>query len=169
MNENVLWEAVRICFHEDDGSLPTIEVEPLRISEIELIFEMLIREGEVTSDDPVFYDQQIDKLLPITSVPNAAKLVAKSEASPFHMAFEGICCNGQELPELGFFFFQDCIAVDYRMGQTWNSAKVFAFFVWLKDFLSLTESAKVKASSSEGPPSPEIFNAAWQEFLSGGL
>lgn len=169
MNESALWEVVHCCFDEDDGSLPTIAIESLSASEIELVFETLIREGRILTEEPFFHDQQTDKMLPLNSVPNAAKLVAEFKASPFHVIIGDICINGQELPELGIFFFQDSIAVDYRMGGEWNAAKVFAFFVWLKHLISLTESGKVITCTQDGPPSPEAFDAAWQTFLSVGL
>jgi hypothetical protein len=169
MDEIALWEQVHCCFDEDDGSLPSVAIESLSASEVGLIFEAFTREGRVTTEEPVFHDQQTDQMLPLNSVSNAAKLVGDLKASPFHLAFGGVTSNGQELPELGVLFFQDSIAVDYRMGKAWDSTKVLAFFTWLKHLVGLTESGKVVACTSDGPPSPEKFDAAWQAFLPVGL
>ncbi len=101
MNEKDLWKHVHCCFDSDDGSLPSIAIEPLRVSEIALIFQILTLEGRIVSESPEFHDQSTDQMRRLESVSNAAKLVAEFKASPFHLVFEGIRSGSQELPELG--------------------------------------------------------------------
>lgn len=160
-----LWNQVHRCFDADDGSLPSIAIESLSPSDLSLIYETLTRDGRVSSVDPVFHDKQSDSMLLLNSVANAAKLVAEYKASPFHLTFSGISSNNRELPELGVFFFQDSISIDYRMGAVWDSALVFAYFAWLKHIVRMTESGKLAACTSDGPPYPEEFDRAWHAFL----
>ncbi|MCG6157277.1 hypothetical protein [Rubinisphaera margarita] len=165
MDKDALWDIVHGCFDEDDGSLPSIAIQPLTPEEIALIFEIFVREGRITTEEPAFHDQQSDKLIPLDSVKNAASLVANYKASPFHLVVRDICFRGHQLPELGMFVFQESIEVDYRMGDDWDATTVFAFFEWLKYLVGQTKNGELAACTREGPPFSEQFDEAWHRFM----
>jgi len=164
MNESTLWNYVHICFDDNDGSLPSIDIENLDAAEIAHIFEVLMLEGKAQLEEAEFYSLENNSMKSINSVSNAARLVPEFKASPFHLVFSGFHVNGREIPELGVFFFQDSISIDYRMGKNWNAYNLYAFFVFLNRIVKMTKQGQVIASVSDGPPYPECFNNAWKLF-----
>ncbi len=100
----------------------------------------------------------------VDSVPDAAKLVAEEDAEPFHHCIEGIVAAGVVLPVLGVFVWQDCVELDYRMGQEWGLAQIAGFFELLRDCCELDPAATVAPAEWEGPPQPDCFLRTWLAY-----
>lgn len=164
MTPEYLWGKVKVCFEIDDGSLPTIEIRDLGSSDVARIYSLIRDESRLVSKHSYFWDTNLKLERHLDDVKNAAELVTENGAEPFHFNVENLTSNGVTLPCLGVHVFQDSIAIDYRMGKSWNLQKVYAFFSWLKEIVELAGGASVVPASSEGPPCPDVFIKAWMEF-----
>jgi hypothetical protein len=117
MTNEDLWKAVRDCFEEDDGSLPSIDLRSLTPGGLSAVYAMLRRRSRPSGTEPAsFWDRQSEEQVLVDLVKDAAALVASGEAEAFHHTIEGLVVAGVELPVLGIFVFPDSIEIDYRMG-----------------------------------------------------
>jgi len=159
----MLWQSVRRCFEENDGSLPTIELKNLSPPELGSRYAAILDSGSVPAD-ATFWDNIDETERRLKDVDNAASLVANRQAAPFHFTIDDVRANDAAIPTLGIHVFQDMLAVDYRMGPEWSPDGVFAFFLWLEALLERTQSGELAPSTSEGPLEPEAFLSAWKLF-----
>jgi hypothetical protein len=165
MNPLELWDIVFPCFENNDGSLPNIELHNLLKEEIGIIYEKIRENSTVVTERPVFWNKKLQSEQHIDDVTNAALLVPQRQAEPFHFCVSGLSYQLIEIPALGFYIFQDIIAIDYRMGNQWGAKQVFSFFSLLKELVDLTERGSLTCFVNDGPPNPKIFQDAWENFL----
>lgn len=165
MNPEELWNIVFPCFNCDDGTLPEIELKNLRNLEIESIYSTIRDCSHIVTDKPTYWDIESQSEKHLDDVPNAALLVPLMKAEPFHFCVAGLKHHDIEIPPLGFYIFQDSIAIDYRMGDQWGPKQVFAFFSWLEIIIESTENGLISTSANDGPPHPNILLDAWRKFL----
>jgi hypothetical protein len=162
--EDELWAKVRDCFATDDGSLPGIEIDCLSSAEVSAVYLNLRGRSHLYNEAAEFWSEVEHASLPIDSVPDAAALVVRYQAAPFHICIDGLVAGGHALPTLGLFIFQDMIAIDYRMGPCWGPGEVKGLFLLLRELCKLAPSAVVKPATGEGPPDPDRFAQAWADF-----
>ena len=103
--------------------------------------------------------------MPISSVPNAATLVVEGRAEPFHCLCQGLSYEGEILPDIGVFVFDDRIALDYRMGQEWDARKLKALFGLLKELKGIDTGAKVSLEDTVLTQLRRHFELVWERFL----
>ena len=162
---NSLWDEVGVCFNNDNGSLPGIEVANLSPTGVSAVYAMLRRRSRLSGDPPEFWNRTRDASVPVDAVSDAAGLVAAGEADAFHHCVEGQVAGGVELPVLGVFVWPDAVELDYRMGREWGPALVAGFFVLLRVCCALYPSEVVLPAKSEGPTYPQRFLRAWSSYL----
>jgi hypothetical protein len=165
MTPDELWQRVKSCFEDDDGSLPAIAIEALSGNEVGSLYEWIRANSRLYNNGFMFWDNGLDRERQLDEVPNAAILVAQYLADPFHFSVEGLTIDGVPLPCLGVFVFQDSIEFDYRMGADWGPPQVVAFFRLLKRLLSATKHGIVAPAECEGPPYPQDFTDAFNAFV----
>ena len=132
MNKTYLWNELHDLFDTDDGSLPEIEIANLNAPQIGAIYSYLLSSGkDVTLGGGMFWDRDLDRDRYINEVENAALLVTKNIADPFHILVGGIEHDETIIPDLGVFIWDDSITLDYRMGSEWGPAELEALFYHL--------------------------------------
>lgn len=164
MTATCLWGKVRRCFESDDGSLPAIQIERLSAAEVAELYLELRRRGSLADPASGFWDKSLASLRPLDDVPNAAELVARYEAEPFHCALV-VRWDGTQMPPLGVHVFQETIAIDHRMGVGWSADAVLAYFGLLADLVSRTMNGVIVPATVGPLPEPESFMEAWHEYV----
>ena len=166
MRVKQLWSIVSPCFICDDGSLPEIELKKLSVSEIGDIYSGIRQNSTLVNKEQSFWDIESQSEKNLDEVSNAAILVPERKAEPFHFCVSNFLYCDTKLPCLGFFIFQEEIAIDYRMGVEWGPEQVFTLFSWLKAIVNSTKNGVVTPAANDGPPHPDKFIKAWENFLS---
>ena len=174
MTNEELWQTVRECFEEDDGSLPGIELSPLTPAGLSAVYALLRNRSQMAGSEPAtFWDRTAEQSISIDSVPDAAALVATGRADAFHHTIQGLRAAGVELPVLGLFVFPDSLEIDYRMGPEWGPAEVAGLFELLRDCCAVAPQTSVRSAEQEGVPDPTAFSKAWAKYsasrMNGGL
>jgi hypothetical protein len=166
MNQFQLWEELHNLFDIDDGSLPEIELTNLKSREIGDIFSFLLSLGkEVRPDGGSFWYGALNRECPIRSVNNAALLVTECEASPFHIVIVGIEVNSTIIPDLGIFFFQESISLDYRKDPQWGPAEIWALFHLLIQTKNLAHDIRIGLWRNEPENMRVKFRNIWNQYL----
>lgn len=165
MEAEQLWEHLHRLFDTDDGSLPEIAIKNLSGDGVIAIFSYLQRNCHDIADNASFWSIEDEQDKPIDCVANAAALVVQHRAEPFHFVCEELAYNGQVLPSIGVFVFDDQINLDYQMGQEWNAAKLKALFGILKDLKRIDVKAKVSIGRHAIPTIRKHFEITWERFL----
>jgi len=165
MKAEQLWEALHQLFDTDDGSLPEIRLLNLSPKGVVAIFSYLQHSCRSSANNQVFWSREDQQDKPINSVANAATLVVEGRAEPFHCLCQGLAYDGEELPDIGVFVFDDQVALDYRMGQEWNAGKLKALFGLLKELTSIDQGAEVSLEDNVLPKVRKHFERTWEKFL----
>ena len=160
------WTIGRVNFETNDGSLPGIELNGLTPDDLRSLFRLITSRGRVSADTKI-WDNRLEKDVPLKSVTDPAGAVAAEVLDPFHFCASEISSDGVQLPVLGFFFFHNAIAIDYRMGSDWSRSRFLAFYSFLRELVSCATAAEVAPEKSEGPPDPDRFLASWNCYLEG--
>lgn len=158
-----LWEQVCENFSQDDGSLPAVEIVNLTPQDVSTLYA-LIRAGSRLVSAVALWDLVSERDRAIDDVGNAGALVATGQLAPFHFVVDQVNAPEHAIPPLGVQVFQECIAIDWRMGPDWGHEEVWAFFVWLQDLVSRTQAGFLELAD-DGPPEGEKFMAAWAQFM----
>ncbi|WP_442481561.1 hypothetical protein [Aeoliella sp. SH292] len=163
-NASWLWDQLHDQFDTDDGSLPDVYVEYQKPEALVSAYLLLRdRATAVVTERPDYWSTSLQQRLPLDTVPNASMLVLSGEAEPFHVVFGGITAKGVVIPDLGVFVFQECIALDYRMGSEWGPPELDAFFELLVELSALDPACRVALDDGQ-PVSQASFNEAFHRF-----
>lgn len=163
-NASWLWDQLHEQFDTDDGSLPDIYIHNLKSDAIVSAYALLRdRATAVVTKCPDYWSTRLQQRLPLDAVPNASTLVLSGEAEPFHVVFGGITAKGVVIPDLGVFVFQECIALDYRMGREWGPPELEAFFELLVELSALDPACRVVLDDGQ-PVSQASFGEAFDRF-----
>lgn len=146
-----LWVELRDLFDTDDGSLPEVVfIDPPR-GALQPLFAFLMGRGTVDADrDATLWDPTLEADVPITDVPDAGERVATGNLPSFHVVFNGIEVDGITIPPLGAFFFEDELALDYRMGDEWTPPVLAAFARLLDAMRALAPGVELQARPDGG-------------------
>jgi hypothetical protein len=144
----LLWDELHQLFDTDDGSLPEVVLQGLQPQSLQSSFDLL-RELASPLDDQSLWHEEKRAQIPVADVPDAPMLVAEYRIPPFHLRFSGVTLEAISLPVLGAFFFQNILALDYRMGGEWNPHVLGAFVRLLGRLKTLAPEARL-ASVPDG-------------------
>ncbi len=143
-------------FADNDGSLPSIEIRHLAHTEVPKLFDALSSAGFI-NEVATIWDERVKADVPISQIPNPAARVASHDLDCFHVVVSGVNYEGESIPDLGVFVFQDAIEINYRMGSGWTPRRVTAFLHLLEDLRRQTISGEGRPADCEAPPFPETF------------
>jgi hypothetical protein len=159
-----VWDQLGFLFDTDDGSLPYIWVTGLSREGVAAAHR-LIRSRSRTNRNSVFWHVGLDREERLDAWPDAALLVADSQAAPFYFLACGMAFGGVVLPDLGVIVFPGDIRLDYRMGPEWCERRVLALFELLRRLVALSPDARVTLEPDVLPSSVErMFQAAFSAY-----
>lgn len=134
MDVDEVWREIGWLFDTDDGSLPEVSLNDLPLRATQQVFDVLAsRSSEIRGE---FWHIAEAKSFKVREHLNAPTLVEEGIVEVFHVVFCDVRNLGQRMPDLGAFFFQDSVALDYRMGIEWNAVVLDAFLDLLRELTS---------------------------------
>ena len=117
-------------FSADDGTLPEVEFQEVpgtAVRESYLFIQSCA--SRIESVRATFWSKLQQAEIPIEFGTDPVQKLLDGEAEPFHLVFGGVeSPSGKTVPALGVFVFETTIAIDYRMGVSWNLKAVEGFF-----------------------------------------
>jgi hypothetical protein len=144
------WQIASVNFCDDDGSLPTVELDQLNPESVGKLYRFIRERGHCVSESPTVWDDKEQSDVPLMSLGDPCAWLHQGRIDSFHCCFGGISKGDTSIPDLGIFVFKDCVQIDFRMGREWNPTNVDAFFRLLADLKALAPEARIKSAESEG-------------------
>jgi hypothetical protein len=160
-----LWHEFQSLFDTNDGSLPEIDIENVSPVGVGDMWTYLRAAATAYAGDAWFWDKRSERETLLDSIPNPAQLVVSGEAEPFHTVLQGITYFGGVIPDLGVFFFQDAIVLDYRMGHSWNALNLTALFELLYQLQRIDSHAHISLANVFSPGWRARFSAAFDAYV----
>jgi hypothetical protein len=161
MSAGQLWSDIGEFFHTDDGALYDIDLDDLPPLATQHVFNVLASRAESFRGSA--WHKAEARSFDVHDLLNAPELVDEGYVEPCHMLFAGVRVSGEIVPDLGGYFFQRAVELDYRMGTEWN-AQVLAAFIDLLDLL-VSPFPGVLPSLQGSPEANERFQIAMAKYL----
>ena len=132
-----VWEAIGWLFSTDDAGALSVVTIDFPDNETMAAAYVWMRDcaGETTELVCTFWSLVNASDIKISSVPNAAAIVADGSAEAFHVAFSGIVIDNMMIPRLGVHVFPSKIEIDYCPGCAWNADGLWAFLAFLNQVI----------------------------------
>lgn len=159
------WRIAANNFVDDDGSLPSVEFERLTQQSVSKLFQFFAKNGRCVTQSPTVWDNEQQLNVPLFSLDDPCRSLHEGRIEVFHCCFGGITFERTEIPVLGIFVFQECIAIDFRMGKDWNPANVDAFFKLLAHLKTLAPESHIQSAESEGLMDEKSFLEALRPYI----
>ena len=138
-----LWSELSWLFEDDDGSLPEVRLVTSSPDATARIFEELRRRAEPLASTQTVWHKGRKQELAVAALPDPGALAVQGVIGPLHIVARDIRSGGITLPDLGVSVDPDGIAIDYRMGDTWNPGMLAAFVELLGDLFVLDPEARI--------------------------
>jgi hypothetical protein len=163
-----LWEKIGHLFAEDDGSLPEVQLYDLSPQGCDRVYRALLQRAAPLDDTATVWSKHADADTPLRELADPVHQVIAGKIEPFHFLLTSITMDATPIPDLGVFVFGDGIALDYRMGQSWNPIVLGAFVQLVATLRGLDPGCRL--TWWEEVSLPEVrtqFIAAVEAFLDG--
>ena len=166
MNKSELWDRLHYIFDKYDGGETEIRVTHLKGSEIIEIFRFIWRSGkDVTQNGASFWNPQLEQSFPIESVDNADALIVQGTIDTIYMVIADINFHETVIPDLGFWFNEDGIDLDFESGPEWGSAEVGALFAFLQSIKNIAPEMQLSLHPLIIKKVQKEFQRTWQDYL----
>ena len=119
--------ASRLCqyFEHDDGSLPELELAYSDLAASVAAFNLLFSHSrfDFATGRATVYSIQDNAEVSFPGGDAASQVVAGT-IEPFHVLLPELTVEARTIPDLGVFFSQGRIVIDYRMGPSWAAQEI---------------------------------------------
>ncbi len=159
------WERLRWLFDTDDGGLYDIRLAELDEPGVAAAFEF-IRARSAVSPDALFWHTGLERDQRVADYPDAARLVARGVAEPFHVLAPGLEFAGAVIPDLGVFVWPDEVTLDYRMGPEWGPPQLVALFELLRQLVAVA-GGRVSLGRHALRHVDALFAGEWEAYRAG--
>jgi hypothetical protein len=156
------YEAIKVLFEPEDGTCPEVCLVGIGGPQVIRGFALILESARFLVGAPYFFStlEKTDKL--VKSVPNAAELVVKGEAEPFHFLCRFVATSHAPLPEIGVFVFENGFAIDFEKGLGWGAGAAEGLLELLANMAEGAETPHLVLEEAQ----PESLKEAMQrEFL----
>jgi hypothetical protein len=156
-----LYEQINDFFCEDDDSYPEVCVCNLNETQICTAYQFIVEKSAYFVGKPFFFNRDKNAEQSIEEVSNAARLVAKGTAQPFHFMVRDIRFGkDQHIHELGVFIMPNAIALDYEKGRVWGELEIESFLMLLLLILQASKDSFLKLEETVVDEAKERFSRA---------
>jgi hypothetical protein len=138
-----LWNELSWLFEDDDGSLPEVRLLTSAPAATARIFEELRRRSAPLGPTQTVWHNVRKEEVSVATLGDAGALAVRGALGQLHIVARDIESAGIRLPDLGVSVDPDGIAIDYRMGESWNPGVLAAFVDLLADLVALDAGASV--------------------------
>jgi hypothetical protein len=153
------WDRLRWLFDTDDGALYDIRLTGLDETGLVAAFEFVRSRSAVTPEGN-FWHTGLERDQQVADYPDAAQLVTRGFAEPFHVLTHGLKFAGAVIPDLGVYVWQEEITLDYRMGPEWGRPQLIALFELLRQLAALA-GGRVSLGQDVLPQVDNQFVSEW--------
>lgn len=158
------WERLRWLFDTDDGALYQIRLTGLEEAGVVAGFEF-VRSRSAVTPDALFWHTGLERDERVAGYPDAARLVARGVAEPFHVLAPGLEFVGAVIPDLGVYVWPDELTLDYRMGPEWGRPQLIALFELLRQLAAA--GGRVELGSGAGAAVSRQFAGELEAYSAG--
>lgn len=158
------WERLRWLFDTEDGALYDVRLSELDEAGVVAAFGF-IRSRSAITPDALFWQTQLERNERVADHPDAARLVIRGVAEPFHVLASGLTLAGVVLPDLGVFVWPDEVTLDYRMGPEWGRPQLLALFECLRQMVAVA-GGRVNLGGHVVPHADAQFVREWEAYCS---
>lgn len=159
------WDRLGWLFDTDDGALYDIRLTGLDETGVAAAFDF-VRSRATISPDALFWHTGMERERRVAEYADAARLVARGLAEPFHVLASGLQFAGAVLPDLGMFVWPDEVTLDYRMGPEWGRPQLLALFELLRQLTAVAR-GRVNLGRHVPPHVDALFINEWQAYAAG--
>jgi len=145
-----LWNEIHDMFDEDDGEFPEICICNLLPQEVANGYS-LIRQAGCAAGGPRFYNIEASQEMGLDEVENAADLVSRRKAQPFHFMVRNLRYADGCLSEIGVFILDNAIALDYEKGPFWGEIQIETFMLLIRHLKRASPKAFIKLEETVSP------------------
>ena len=157
--------AVQQCPEHVGEGLPGVLLRATRVHVLRQSVEF-IRSRAAVTPDARFWHTQLERDERVADHPDAARLVVRGVAEPFHVLASGLVFAGVVLPDLGVFVWTDEVTLDYRMGPEWGRSQLLALLELLRQLVAAA-SGRVSLGQHVLPHVDAQFVGEWQAYCTG--
>ena len=125
-------------------------------------FKFIRRRSPVTPD-ALFWHTGLERDERVADYPDAARLVVRGLADPFHVLAPGLKFAGAVVPDLGVFVLPDEVKLDYRKGPEWGPPQFLALFELLRQLVAVT-GGRVSLGRHVLPHVDALFVREWEAY-----
>ncbi len=156
------WDRLGWLFDTDDGGLYDIRLMGLNESGLAAVLDF-VRSRSAVSPDALFWHKRLECDQRVADYHDAARLVARGVAEPFHVLAPGLAFAGAVIPDLGVFVWTDEVTFDYRMGPEWGRPQLLGLFELLRQLAAMT-GGQVSLGQHVPPQVDAQFVNEWQAY-----
>jgi hypothetical protein len=138
-----LWSELSWLFEDDDGSLPEVRLRTSSPDATARIFEKLYRRSTPLASTQTVWHNERRQEVAVSALSDPGTLAVRGVIGPLHIVARGIRSAEVGLPDLGVSVDPDGVAIDYRMGDTWNPDVLAAFVELIGELLALDPKTRV--------------------------
>jgi hypothetical protein len=159
------WGRLQWLFDTDDGALYDVRLAGLDEAGVSAAFEF-IRARSAVTPDALFWHAGLEQEQRVADYPDAARLVTRGVAEPFHVLALGLAFAGAVLPDLGVFVWPDEVTLDYQAGPKWGPPQLAALFELLRQLVAVA-GGRVGLGRHVLPRVDALFVSEWQAYCAG--
>ncbi len=119
-----LWNTTHDIFDIDDGTYPEICICGLSSKQVVDGYNFLRSKIKRLRGTPTFYSFETKNEIGLDEFGNAAELVCKRNAHPFHFVAATFKLGRGVLYDLGFFILDNAIAIDFQRGPLMGELEI---------------------------------------------
>ena len=119
-----LWNTTHDIFDIDDGNYSEICICSLTPAQVVAGYNFIRSKSKRLRGNPVLYSFESRQEIGLDEVTNAAELVCRRQAHPFHFVSATLRLDRGILYDLGFFILDNAIAIDYKPGPLWGELEI---------------------------------------------
>ncbi len=146
-----LWNTTHDIFDIDDGNYSEICICSLTPEQVVSGYNFIRSKSKRLRGNPVFYSFESRQEIGLDEVPNAAEMVCRRQAHPFHFVVATLRLDRGILYDLGFFILDNAIAIDYNPGPLWGELEIETLMRIIMGIRANAPDSFIKLSSSAKP------------------
>ena len=119
-----LWNTTHDIFDIDYGEYSEICICNLSSNQVIDGYNFIRSKSKRLRGNPTFFSFETKQEIGLDEVINAAELVCKRQAHPFHFVIATLRLGRGILYDIGFFILDNAIAIDYKPGPLWGELEI---------------------------------------------
>ena len=159
-----LWNTTHDIFDETEGDFVEICICGLSAEQVTAGYNFIRSKTRGLRGNPTFYSYEAQDDLAIDEVLNAAEIVCKRQGKPFHFVSATTKIGRCNLSDLGFFIFDNAIAIDFQRGSAWGEIQILSLLKIISEIRQNASESFIRLSSRLNPEYRSRLETAMQKL-----